>query len=109
MPLELITNRNLSEGFHVLLVYANDVTGGVFINMLLFVIWACVTFGMMFVKQRTTGEADFPACMVTGSFITAISCVLLGLINGLINIYTYAVVIVVLMISAMMFFYEKKN
>lgn len=107
MPLEMITNRNLSEGFHVLFVYVNDVTGGIFINLLLFMIWSVVTFGLFFTKKKLEGDGNFPACMAVGSFITTIFTVLFGLINGLVNVYTYAIVIVVTLVSVMFFMYGR--
>ena len=106
MPLELITERNLSEGLHILIVYINDISHGLFINMLLFMIWAAVTLGIFFANKRLSGDEKLPSALAGGAFVTVVSTVLLGLIDGLISTYTYVVVIVVALLSVMFFLFK---
>ena len=107
MPLELITNRNMSEGMQVLFVYSNDITGGLFIKLLIFAIWACTTFGLFFAMKRTQGDANFPGCMAVGGFITAIASILMKLIPGLLDTLTFTIVIVVAIVSILFFLFSR--
>ena len=108
MAYPLITEYNLTSGLQTVFVYANDITSGIFIDILLFVIWATVTFGMYLAQRRTGGDsADFSGCMAVGGFVTAICAVLLGLISGLVNNVTYTIVICVALISVIYYFFNR--
>ena len=109
MTYPLITDYNVSSGFHILFLYVNDITGGVFISLLLLMIWSVVTFGLYFTGKRTGAEVNFASAMATGSFLTVISCVLLSLIDGLVNPFTFAVCIMVSFASVVFLFMKKQD
>lgn len=109
MTYELITERNLSQGLHILFVYVNDITGGILVNLLLLMIWSIVTFGIYFAQKRTQPNPDFAGSLAVGGFITAGSTILLSLIPGLVSFYTYVIVIVLAMVSILFFFFSKNN
>jgi len=107
MPIELITERNMTEGLHVLFIYINDITGGVFMQTLLFAIWSIVVFGIYFAQKRDSTIGDFPMALVVGEVITVIFATLMRLIDGLLDPITYTITIVVALISALFFFMSK--
>lgn len=109
MPIPLITTRNLSAGLHIPFVYVNDITGGIFINMFIFVIWGSVTFGTFFFQKRLYGFGDFSMSLAVGGFVTGVSTILLALIDGLVNPYTYTVVLVISLLSVIFFLLNKKE
>lgn len=107
MAYELITNRNMSEGLHVLFVYINDITNGVFMQTLLFMIWSVVVFGIYFAQKSQSSSGDFPMCLAVGGVIVVIFATLMRLIEGLLDPITYTITIVVALISVIFFFFSK--
>lgn len=107
MAKELITARDLSQGMHVPIVYVNDITGGIFMGILLIAVWSIVTFGMFFTQKKTIGNGDFPMCVAVAGFVTAILTTILRIIPGLVDGTTFAIVIVVALISILWFFFSR--
>ncbi len=107
MPKELITARNLTEGMHVPIVYINDITGGIFMHLLLIAVWCIVAFGMFFTQKKTIGSGDFPMSVAVAGFVTAILTTILRIIPGLVSGTTFAIVIVVALISILWFFFSR--
>lgn len=109
MSIPLITEYNVSSGIHVLFVYVNDITFGLFISLLLFVIWSAVTFGIYFTNKRTLGDGNFPSCLAVGGFVTGIFAVLFHLIDGLMNFTTYVTIIVISLVSIMFYLFNRND
>lgn len=107
MAYELITNRNLSAGLQVVFLYVNDITGGLFVKMFIFCVWMIIAFGTYFAQKQTMGQGDLPVSMTVASFITAIICVLMRLIPGLMDIYTITIVIALLVLSVLWLFFSQ--
>jgi multidrug transporter EmrE-like cation transporter len=107
MPIEQITSRNMSEGLHVLFIYINDITNGVFMQILLFSIWSIVVFGIYFAQKRDSTAGDFPMALAVGGVITVVFATLMRLIDGLLDPITYTITIVVALISVIFFFFSK--
>ena len=106
-----ITSYNLSAGAHVLLIYVNNIPGGMFVRVFLFMIWISIVLGLFFFQKKAQGSGDFPMAMVTGSIVTLITALLLRLIeNGNISLLdniTYAVVFVITIVSILIFLFNK--
>src|SRR3990167_10910402 len=85
---ETLADRNSSEGIQTIFVYVNDVTDGLFINLLLFCLFLIVVFSSYYSQKRLTGAGDFPASFATAGFLTAILSFILLLVPNLINRYT---------------------
>ena len=107
MPVELITARNLSQGLHVPFVYINDITHGVFMKILLFAIWSIVTFGIYFAQRNKSTVGDFPMALAVSGLITFVFATLMRLVEGLLDPITYAIIIIVALISVLFFFFSK--
>jgi len=107
MTYELLSNRNLSEGMQVVFLYVNDITGGIFIKMFVFALWMILSLGIYFSQKSSTGMGDLPVAISVSSFITAIICVLMRLIPGLIDLTTITIVIVVFVVSMLWLFFSQ--
>ena len=85
-----IVDKNVSEGFHVLLQHSSEVTNGWFIILMLMAIWFITAVGYWSVKKDMQGSA------ATAGFITFIVALLLRLgdvISSNILITTIAVMV----------------
>ncbi len=107
MAHELITERNMTEGLHILFIYINDVTNGVFMRILLFAIWCIVVFGIYFAQKKDSTAGDFPMALAVGGVVTVVFATLMRLIEGLLDPVTYAITIVVALVSVIFFFFSK--
>jgi len=103
MPYELITERNLSEGFHILFVYVNDITDGLFIRLFIFSVWCIIGFGLYFSQKRAVGTGDLPMSLAVSGFISAILTVLLQLIPNLVDLFTSTVIFILAGLSVFWF------
>ena len=108
MTYELISNRNMTQGFHIIFIYVNDITGGLFIRMFLFSIWIIFAMGSYFLQKRHTGMGDFPMSIAIAGFVTSIIAILLKLIPGMLDLLTLAVVLIVSVISVLWFLFSHK-
>jgi hypothetical protein len=97
---ETLAARNSSEGFQVIFLYVNDVTGGLFVNLLLFCLFCIVLLGSYFAQKRQTGTGDFPASFATAGFFIAGLSFLMLLIPNFINIFTAVISFAVAVIGA---------
>lgn len=103
MPYELLTNRNMSEGLHVMFVYANDVTGGLFFRLMLFIIFMIACMGTYYGQKRIAGQARFSVAFAGAGILTSIIGILsVSTIPGLND--TPAVVISIAVASLGMLF-----
>lgn len=101
MAHELITERNLNEGIHQLLLYLNDVTHGIFIIMMIVTIFMVFLLSSYFISLRTRGVADFPASLSVAGFVTSVVAILLRLIPGLINGFVLLAILITTMLSVL--------
>lgn len=104
---ELITNRNVSEGLHILPVYANDITGGIFMPLILFGFWFIIAMGIYFAQYRQTGMVDFPVGLTVASFLTVGLAVMLRVIPGLISQNVLVITIAISIASLMFLFFSR--
>jgi hypothetical protein len=114
MTYPLITDSvNMTKGMGDLLCYVNaDVTGFLFVNLLLVSIFLIIALGGYFAQKRSTGQGDFPQWMALGGFVTTIFAFIMRLVtdvNGnscLVNIGTLAVCIAVTIAGIMWLFFS---
>lgn len=109
MAYQQITDWNMTEGLHTPFMYANYVSGGLFINMLFIVIFTVVTLGVFFYQKRTTGDGDIFMAGTVGGITTLVSVTLAGLVDNLVQGYVYAIVIVVTLVFFLMFLFLKRD
>jgi len=107
MTYELLSNRNMSEGLHVPLVYINDITAGLFMNLFLFAVWIIFVVGSYFIQKKGVGTGDFPQSLAVGGFVTLVLAILLRLVPGLVGGYTLAVVVIVAGLSVLFFLFSR--
>ena len=108
MAIELLNNRNVEDGLHVLFVYVNDITGGLFIKFFLVSVWVIVCLGIYFGQKNVLGRGDFSQGVAIAGFVTVILATLLLMVPGLMTTLTFGVVVAVAVIGVM-FFLSTKN
>lgn len=109
MVYENLANRNVSEGFHVIFIYLNDITNGLFINTFLVVIWLIVMLGVFKHQKAEIYNGDMPSACAVASFVVTIVTILLRLIPSLISNMTLGVVIAIMIISLLWLFYSRDD
>lgn len=82
---ETLANRNQSEGFQVLFIYANDITDGWYLNLVLFALFMITALGSYFSMYRTRNKGDFSVSFAVAGYVTFITSLLMSLIPNLIN------------------------
>ena len=70
----------MDEGIHVLFLYVNSISGGVFMPMFLASLYLIVLLGMYFAQKNTTGYGDFPQSMAVAGFLVTVVAGLLRLV-----------------------------
>jgi len=88
-----LDQRNTSEGIQVLFSYANDVTNGLMIKMVLVSFFLIVTFASYYSVKRTSNKDDMPVSVAVGSFLTSILAILFSLIPDMISRATLIITI----------------
>lgn len=104
MTYETLGERNMSEGFHVLFVYVNDVTNGLFSILLLVAFFVIAFMGSFFSQQRLIGRRDVASSFAAASYITVIASILMALIPGMLNIYVVIIWIAVAILGTLWLF-----
>ena len=107
MAYKSITDYNMSAGLQVPFVYVNDVTGGLFIKLLLVSIWLIFSIGSYFIQKRSVGTGDFPMSLAVAGFVTSVIAILLRLIPNLVDGLSLAIVIIVTGISILYFLFSR--
>lgn len=79
---EEVGNRNLSEGIHQMFIYNNDITSGLFVNMLLFAIFMIFALGTYYKTRESQGSGDLPMSFAVSGFITIICALLLSFVKA---------------------------
>lgn len=102
-----ITEYNLSAGLQVPFVYANDITGGLFIKLLLVAIWLIFSIGSYFIQKRNIGSGDFPTSLAVAGFVTSVVAILLRLVPNLVDGLTLAITIIVAGISILYLLFSR--
>ncbi len=109
MPLELLGNRPVEEGFHIVFLYINDITQGLFMKFLLVTIWVIVTFGLYFGGRNLTGKGDFSMSIAVSGFVLTTVTILFRLVPGLISGWVLGTVLIVAVISIIWFLSTKNE
>ena len=103
---------NMDKGLHVLFLYVNEVSGGVFMPMFLFSLYTIVLLGMYFAQKHTSGYGDFPQSMAVAGFLVTVVAGLLRLVVSeggavLVSLPTLAVCMMVMIIGFAVLFLSK--
>lgn len=106
---ETLANRNQSEGFHVIFVYVNDITGGLFINLLLFALFLVILFASYFAQIRTRNNGDFAVSFAVAGFVVFGASLLLSLIPNLMNIFNVVIALAIAIIGALWLILSKTS
>jgi len=107
-----ITDYNIGGGFEAPFCYVNQVTGGLFIQLLLVAIFLIFSIGAYFMQKRSVGSGDFPASLAVAGFVTSVLAILLRLVkyNGvscLVDGLSLSIVIIVSGIAVLYFLFSR--
>lgn len=83
MAYQTLADKNLTDPAD-LLTYADDITGGIFVPLILFAFFVVICVGGLFAQQRSSGRSDFATWFTVASFLTTILSFMMGLKEGLI-------------------------
>ena len=109
MAYEQITNRPVEQGIHIIVQYANDVTGGLLMPMIVFMLYFAIGMGMYFSQERMTGKGDMAVCLAISSYIMVGFVILIGMIPGLINAVVVIEVIILASVGTLWLYLSKRE
>lgn len=109
MTYQTLENLNASKGFHTIFVYANDVTNGLFSNLLLFVLFIIIAMASYYSSVRLKGKGDFPVSLTVAGFVTTGAALLMLLVDGLLHPFSAVVCMIITFASALWLFTSNRN
>ena len=99
---------NATEGLHTVLTYVNDVTGGMFVPLMLFAIFFVVMMGTYYSAKRLSGDGNFPASFAVAGFMTTGASFIMMLIPGLINTITVVLTLTISVVGVLWLFFSNR-
>lgn len=102
-----IETMNMSAGLQIPFVYVNNITGGLFINLILVAIWTIFSLGAYFIQKRSVGTGDFPMALSVAGFVTTTFAFLLRMIPGLVSATSLAVCLIATGLSVLIFLFSR--
>lgn len=100
MTYQEFSDVNVSQGFQTVFVYTNDVTGGLFMNLLLFALFIITFLGSFFASKKLSGQGDMAASFAAAGFFVAGAAIILSIVPNLINPFSVIVSIAVAILGA---------
>lgn len=81
MAYATIDSVNASSGLETIFCYVgNTVTDGLFMSLLLFVVWAVFALGSYFITKHATGLGDLPQSTAVAGFVTVVFAFIMRLV-----------------------------
>lgn len=109
MAFKTLEDVNSSDGFAQIFVYVNEVSDGLFSNLLLFSLFVVIAMSSYFASQRMRGRADFKVSLVVAGFVTSGAGLIMLLVDGLVSASSVGIVIVITGIFAAILFSSSKD
>ncbi len=106
MTFEEISNRNMSEGMHVLFQYVSSVEPILF-PLILFAVFVILSLGSFFAQKQLSGRGNILASFAVAGYITTITAYVLSLIPGVVNTLTIVVCLVTSIIFTLLLILQK--
>jgi hypothetical protein len=100
---------NTSQGIHMVFVYVNDITGGMFTRLLLLAFFIILGIGAYLTQKRSTGNADLPSSLAIAGFITSGLSILMSFIDGMIHTFDIVVTFSATILFVLWMFMSKKK
>jgi len=107
MTYEELSNRNTSEGLHVLVQYVSDVVP-MFIPMVLFSFFIIVLGGIYF-NTRREGKPDFFSAFAVAGYATLLVALVLSVIPGVIDMVTIGICVIITIAGTLGLWMHKKD
>ena len=108
MPRELISGKNITEGFEQTWIFVNEQTGGVFMKFnVIFSIWLIIGFAIYNFQRRFSNSGDLPSAMAFSGVATVVFTFMLRLIPGLIDGITVSMAIMAAVLGILWFVFSR--
>ena len=101
MPYQTLTqfqNVTGTEGLAAVFVYSATIVP-IFIPLVLFALFIVTCLASYFIPKSTTGKGNFPASFAAAGYFIAIVAFTMNLVDGLINLQTLVICLVVAVIG----------
>ena len=102
-----IETMNMSAGLQVPFIYVNEITGGLFVNLLLVAIFTIFAMGSYFIQKRSIGTGDFPMSLAVAGFVTTTFAFIMRLIPGLVSGESLACCLIATGLFVLMFLFSR--
>lgn len=109
MAYPTLSSYNVTNDITMLFVYANDVTSGVFMPLVMFAFFMIVLMASFFAQRRFGGNNDFAVSFAVAGFLTAGFSYILLIKDGLINPLYSVVATVIAIIGMIWLFFTSKE
>lgn len=109
MAFEELNERNLSEGLHILFIYANDVTGNWLVPLILMAFFGILGMGSFFASERMSGQGDFAVSFAVAGFSTFGLTLIMSLAPGLIRTTEIITVLAIAIMGFVFLYFSKKE
>ena len=107
MAFQEITDRDLSEGMHVILQYVASVEP-IFFPLMLFCLFLVVAFGSFFAtRELAGGRGNLKASFAVAGFVTTSAAYVLSLIPEVVNTTTVVISLVTTILLTLLLFLPK--
>lgn len=106
MPYPTLDSVNVTSDITQLLIYVNDITGGLFMNLFLFSFFLISALGSFFIQDRTVGKADISVSFAVASYLTTGLAFILMLRDGLIAVPVVGICIAISALSTLWLFFS---
>lgn len=96
------------NGLQVLFLYLNSITNGLFIGVLLFILYIVILMGSYYAQKNATGVGNFPVAFALAGFFTLVSAGLLRIADeGIVGMNVFAVCMVAFILGLITLFMTK--
>lgn len=100
---------NLTKGLQVPLIYVNDITNGLFIKLLLIVLFLGISLASYFSQVRRKGDANIFAVFTVVGLGIFIFMLMLSAVSGIIGFMDLTVAFILEAIFALIFFNTERE
>ena len=91
MAYQTLDSVNTTQGIHMIFVYVNDITAGLFTRLFLLSFFIILGIGSYLSQRRLSGRGDLPASLAVAGFITSGAAIIMSFVDGLINTFDIVV------------------
>lgn len=104
-----INTVDMTSGIQNPFIYLNTVTNGLFMPLIIGMLYVVIVMSMYYSQKRMTGRSKPAVCFAVGGFVMAVFVMILGMIPGMINGVTVVEVIIMACVGVLWLYFSKNN